>query len=57
MHRVHLTYTLQGRDDAQRDLLWPELIVRYPMFAQYQAVTARRIPMVRLVPQPDSTRQ
>ena len=44
-------------DDAQRDALWPELIARYPMFAQYQAATARPIPMVRLVPQPGSARQ
>ena len=35
--------------DAQRSALWPELVARYPMFAQYQAATTRQIPLVRLV--------
>jgi len=36
-------------DDATRARIWPELVARYPMFAQYQAATTRQIPLVRLV--------
>lgn len=36
--------------DAERTVLWSELVERYPMFAQYQASTKRQIPLVRLVP-------
>jgi deazaflavin-dependent oxidoreductase (nitroreductase family) len=36
-------------DDATRARIWPELVARYPMFAQYQAATTRQIPLVRLI--------
>ena len=39
-------------DDAERDALWPLITARYPMFAEYQAATPRRIPVVELVPMP-----
>jgi deazaflavin-dependent oxidoreductase (nitroreductase family) len=35
---------------ADRAALWPQLVLRYPMFVDYQAATAREIPLVRLVP-------
>jgi len=37
--------TLAGPERAQ---LWPELIARYPMFAEYQQATSREIPVVEL---------
>ncbi len=41
-------------DGAQRSALWGELVAQYPMFAQYQALTTRQIPLVRLVPRGQS---
>ena len=35
--------------DATRAALWPDLTARYPMFASYQASTARQIPLVHLL--------
>ena len=35
--------------EVDRAAVWPELIARYPMFAEYQKSTARQIPIVRLV--------
>ena len=37
-------------DDATRDVQWPDLVARSPMFADYQARTGRCIPLVELVP-------
>ncbi len=39
-------HTLGG---AEREHLWPELVARYPMFAEYQQATSRQIPVVELV--------
>jgi deazaflavin-dependent oxidoreductase (nitroreductase family) len=42
--------TARTLDDATHDALWPVLTAQYPMFAEYQRATTRRIPMVELVP-------
>lgn len=42
-------------DDEARARVWPTLVERYPMFADYQARTARQIPLVRLAPTADAT--
>lgn len=44
-------YTAQARPlpDEERAGLWPMVIERYPMFAEYQAATERLIPVVELV--------
>jgi deazaflavin-dependent oxidoreductase (nitroreductase family) len=34
----------------ERTDVWPALVEGYPMFAEYQAATARQIPLVRLDP-------
>lgn len=36
--------------DDERAALWPQLVARYPMFADYQRATARQIPVVQLRP-------
>ena len=55
--RVHVrvmadVYEAEARTlgTAERAALWPELVARYPMFADYQATTGRQIPVVQLVP-------
>lgn len=50
--------TAEGRFEARahpispdrRDHLWAEVVEQIPMYAQHQAGTARRIPLVELVP-------
>lgn len=39
-------------DAAEREALWPRLLAIYPDYADYQARTARRIPVVILEPRP-----
>ncbi len=53
--RVHVrvlaeVYEADARtlDDDARAQLWPDLVARYPMFADYQQATTRRIPVVQL---------
>jgi deazaflavin-dependent oxidoreductase (nitroreductase family) len=59
--RVHVrvmeeVYEAEARtlEDEERGALWPELVARYPMFADYQQATARQIPVVHLRPLPDA---
>jgi hypothetical protein len=40
-------------EGAQRDLLWQQLLVRAPFFADYQKKVERQIPMAVLTPEPD----
>lgn len=55
--RVHLrvmaeVYEAEARtlDEAEKAALWPTLVERYPMFADYQRATTRSIPVVHLAP-------
>ena len=54
--RVHVrvmdeVYQADARtvDWATRERLWPALVARYPMFADYQQATGREIPVVELL--------
>lgn len=40
--------TARTVNPQERDVLWPVLVARYPMFADYQARTDRVIPIVQL---------
>jgi len=40
--------TMRVLDDEERDPLWLEQKTRYPGFAEYEAKTSRRIPVVML---------
>ena len=58
--RVHVRYMAQlyAADaevlgEAQRAVIWPELVARFPMFADYQKATKRQIPIVLLSPVPE----
>lgn len=59
--RVHVrvmndVYEAEARTltEKERGAIWPELVARYPMFADYQQATTRRIPVVHLRPVPDA---
>lgn len=41
--------TARMADAATRAVVWPALVERYPMFADYQQATSREIPLVELV--------
>jgi deazaflavin-dependent oxidoreductase (nitroreductase family) len=54
---AHPDVTVDGRpyrarvaDDEERERLWPLIVERYSGYAQYQARTERRIPLVVLEP-------
>lgn len=47
--------TARTLSSDERADVWPELVARYPMFADYQARTEREIPLVRLEPASPAT--
>lgn len=46
----HIKVVAETADAAQRKQLWEQLVAAAPMFARYERVTSREIPMVLLRP-------
>jgi F420H(2)-dependent quinone reductase len=51
--RRHLPVSVAVAEGAERDLLWQQLLVRAPFFADYQKKVERQIPMAVLTPTAD----
>jgi deazaflavin-dependent oxidoreductase (nitroreductase family) len=46
--RRRFTAVAQAADPAERSALWPAVVARAPMYAEYQRLSAREIPLVVL---------
>jgi deazaflavin-dependent oxidoreductase (nitroreductase family) len=50
--RERIAVRAREAEDAERERLWAELVAGSPAYAEYQALTERRIPVVVLEPRP-----
>ncbi len=48
--RRHLPVSVEVTEGAEREVLWQQLLVRAPFFADYQQKVERQIPMAVLTP-------